>query len=67
MRTVYDIYEEFGKCLIEDRIFEDPRVGYKEICSFLGVGEKDLDTVLFREIGEGGEELLKELRGQICY
>lgn len=67
MKTVYNIYEEFAKCLLEDRIFEDPRVGYKELCSFLGVKEEELDEFLFQEIGESGERILEEFRSQICY
>jgi len=67
MNTIYDIYTEFGRCLLEDRLFEDPKAGYGDICAALGVGAEELDGVLLGELGMGGEQILSEFGNQICY
>lgn len=56
------IYKEFSTMLTEDKIYEDLTVSYADICRELGVSPSELDSVLLRELGYTGEELIEEYR-----
>lgn len=61
-RTLDEIYKEFGVMLTEDKIYQDPMVRYEDICRELGVLPSELDSLLLRELGYTGEEIMAEYR-----
>lgn len=62
MDRMEKIYKEFSTMLTEDKIYEDLTVSYADICRELGVSPSELDSVLLRELGYTGEELIEEYR-----
>lgn len=62
MKTQEQIYNSFITALIEDKIYEDYRITYNDICYCLGVSPKKMDTKLMKELGMEGEQLLFRLR-----
>ena len=62
MDRLEDIYKEFCVMMTEDRIYENPEVGFGDICRELGVEPSVLDRLLQDELGYTGAELLEEYR-----
>lgn len=61
-RRLEKIYKEFGVMLTEDKIYQDLTVSYEDICRELGILPSELDSLLLRELGYTGEEILAEYR-----
>lgn len=58
MFTKTRAYAEFSAMMLGDRIYEDPRVSYEDICAALRVSPSCLDRILVRELGMKGREIL---------
>ena len=62
MDRLEDIYKEFCVMMTEDRIYENPEVGFGDICRGVGVEPSVRDGLLEDERGYTGAELLEEYR-----
>ena len=62
MNRLWKIYDVFRVMLTEDKIYEDPTIGYTDICRELEVNPADLDAVLITELGYTGEGIIAEYR-----
>lgn len=62
MRTFEDSYELFGRLVADENIFLDPAFSFERTCRMVGVGRAEMDEVLQRELGLGGDELFGALR-----
>lgn len=70
MNSIDDKYATLERLLCEEQIFLNPGIRFPEICSWLQTKETDMDGLVRRELGLGGEELLRLLResfpGRLC-
>lgn len=70
MNSFDDKYAALERLLCEEQIFLNPGISFQEVCSWLQTEETDMDGLLRRELGLGGEELLRLLResfsGRLC-
>ena len=58
MFTKTKAYAEFSEMMLRDRIYEDPDVCYEDICAAMRVSPSSLDSILVRELGMKGREIL---------
>lgn len=65
MRTLEDSYDLLEKLLDEEKIYMDPTVSFHRICSWMDTPERDLDRMIRKELGLGGDELLMRLRASM--
>lgn len=63
MDTIKEAYTEFGRLMIEEKIYLDPSLDYGDLCRRrLGVESYRLDELLLDELGMTGEELIAVFR-----
>lgn len=55
-------YEKFAALLLEDRAYMDGTLRFRDLCSWIGADAAALDTLLLRELGLSGTDLLRALR-----
>lgn len=58
-------YERFRHAVDVGRVYENPYLRFSTVCRFLRVSPRDLDELLFRELGMSGEEILQSRRNSI--
>lgn len=63
MRTIDENYVLLEQLVNEEKIYLDPAFPYVRVCRLLGVGTREMDAVLERELGLCGDELFAALRG----
>ena len=62
MRTLEENYELLGQLVDVEKIYLDPSVPFERVCRMLGAPRADMDALLERELGLGGQELFVALR-----
>lgn len=62
MDMIKEAYAEFGRLMVEEKIYLDPSLDYGELCRRLGVESYLLDEFLLDELGMTGEELIAVFR-----
>jgi len=62
-----EAYESFCRLMVEERLYLNPTLTYETVCRWLGVGEKELDAQLSRELGYTGPALIQHFRKQTNY
>ena len=55
-------YEIFGRMMTEDRLYLDRRITFRRICGWLEVSRRDLNSLVLREMGMTGQELIRKYR-----
>lgn len=60
---IKEAYTEFGRLMVEEKIYLDPSLDYGDLCRrHLGVESYRLDELLLDELGMTGEELIAVFR-----
>lgn len=62
MSTIYKKYIEFVIAICKDKLYEETRLDYVDICQALRISPIELSEILFRELGLSGEDYLNCLR-----
>lgn len=62
MDMIKEAYAEFGRLMVEEKIYLDLSLDYGELCHRLGVESYLLDELLLDELGMTGEELIAVFR-----
>lgn len=62
MHTSNETYRLFAELLDEVEIFRIPEISFSDICRLLKVRPSALDSLLIKELGMSGEELLENRR-----
>ena len=62
---ITDWYDELGRLLGEERIYEDPSMDFKTICRRIGAPPRVMDRLLRRELGVGGDTLIVSFRHNV--
>lgn len=62
MRTLDENYAVFERLVDEEMIFLAPDYGFGRVCGLLGVPRAEMDALLERELGLGGDALFASLR-----
>lgn len=65
MRTLEENYRIFGSLMTEDKVWFDRTLSFRDICRWLKVDEKKLDSMLIEEIGMDGQALMDDYRAHI--
>ncbi|MGM9790753.1 MAG: hypothetical protein ACI3Y9_10710 [Candidatus Cryptobacteroides sp.] len=55
-------YGIFGRMMTEDKLYLDRRITFRRICRWLGVSWRDLNSLVKRELGMSGPELMRKYR-----
>ena len=50
-------YELFGRLMTEDKVYQDPSLGYRALCRMIGIKPRMLDRLLMKELGVKGKDL----------
>ena len=64
MRNLYRFYSLFEKLLDEDLIFIDHTMDFRRLCKAIGAPCRKLDSLIFDELGMGGDDVIKCYRDQ---
>ena len=62
MRTIEENYALLERLVDEERIYLDPSFTFGRVCRLLGVSHREMDAMLERELGLGGQEMFDALR-----
>ena len=62
MCAIEKAYEIFGALMTEEKLYLNPSIKFKTLCSKLGVDPAEMDRKLFNELGYKGEELMEAYR-----
>ena len=62
MCAIEKAYEIFGALMTEEKLYLNPSIKFKTLCSKLGVDPAEMDRKLFSELGYKGEELMEAYR-----
>ena len=62
MKTLSDNYSDLERLLNEEHVFLNTKIDFTTLCSWLGVGEQEMNAYVFQELGLSGDELLLRLR-----
>lgn len=65
MEQIENSYRVLEQLLNDEHVFLNPRVSFSMICSWLKTDTKEMDVFLMNELGLGGDELLRRLRGSV--
>ncbi len=55
-------YEAFSAMMLERRLYLDPSMTFRRVCSMISVRPSSLDRLLKRELGAGGDEIMEKFR-----
>lgn len=56
-------FELFSVLMEEEKVYMDPTLTFGEICRWIGVESRSLDSWLMSELGFSGSDILKAYRG----
>ena len=62
MDTIANAYSVMEKLLDVEKVYLNPRISFRRICRWLDVPPAELDLMVRRELGMGGEELISRFR-----
>lgn len=65
MRTLQESYEIFCRLMTEDNLYLDRSLSFRDICHWLSADETSLNTMIEKEQGLGGQELMDAFRRRV--
>lgn len=61
-RTEKENYRLFSVLLLEEKVYMNPLLKFKDICAWLGAEEESLGDTVSKELGLSGDLLLEKYR-----
>lgn len=61
-RTEKENYRLFSVLLLEEKVYMNPLLKFKDICAWLGAEEESLGNTIYKELGMSGDLLLEKYR-----
>jgi DNA-binding transcriptional ArsR family regulator len=62
MYTIEDNYSRLESLLTEEKIYLIPDLTFEKVCSWLGVQPRELENLIFKELGLTGQGLIDRYR-----
>lgn len=62
MDTIEQAYSVMEKLMDDEKVYMDPGISFRMVCSWLGVPARVLDAMVRRELGMGGDEMMARFR-----
>ena len=63
-KRILNAYNCFCHLIVDEKLYLNPRLSFPTLCQWIGIGEKELNNELLRELGYTGPAMLQHFREQ---